>query len=745
MEDNNILNEFLERIKSLENSNQSLKEKISKKKEELLKISSEKSQPNNPGTNNKPTSFKKVSTEEEGEIAAQKALQNFRSLKFNNDNIKKNCEEYTIEYISQEQHNSLYIMGDFTKWELTPMKKSKDIFSYKAILLKGFKYYYSFQAGDQILLDYNNPYEPNPKNSQVQNFIDLNEKGKNAVFDYDNDINVLNLVQQNYFLSQINMTDEDFLFLNKLKHHGVLSRDINKETKEKQYNLFKTINTYYDLQYNNVNPYSNANRVLKLKQYLKNRILSKKYENNITYYYRIININENYVIESIKLYDNNHIKVRGDAYAQTGFYYMIIPSNVTSVKSDANDKKFYLLPLEESQKMLDEYNKDDKSILKAYFKTLLNLRNNSSNNNVIEDTNNIYSDYRRTRILVTPKKIEPEGIPIDDYEYYYSLNKITKVRNKIEGSEVMCTIIDESAEKNKRPNRYEIYYGIKDNKLNLIHFHVLDKDLRNVKMIIKEIGIKEDPHVLKKSEEYIKNNQLLLITQGQNILKLYYKGKKVKMSAIKIEENKLYVLQSPNPDSFFNRMYVTVQNFSEKLNYDLIEQCNQFTYSLDNMLNGVDVKVSFNGEKEFVTEDVMLAVSPCLLKRVVPYEEHILMQRIPKANNNINKNNNENNNNNNKNSNNDKSEEFNNFSYMTEMEQYFTIVEKMVELRKYKNKEIIDKITPDEKNKLIKELDQYSQAMIIIKGYIEANEMWENLDEADNISSEINDLMKLLK
>ena len=35
MEDNNILNEFLERIKSLENSNQSLKEKISKKKEEL--------------------------------------------------------------------------------------------------------------------------------------------------------------------------------------------------------------------------------------------------------------------------------------------------------------------------------------------------------------------------------------------------------------------------------------------------------------------------------------------------------------------------------------------------------------------------------------------------------------------------------------------------------------------------------------------------------------------------------------
>ena len=35
--------------------------------------------------------------------------------------------------------------------------------------------------------------------------------------------------------------------------------------------------------------------------------------------------------------------------------------------------------------------------------------------------------------------------------------------------------------------------------------------------------------------------------------------------------------------------------------------------------------------------------------------------------------------------------------------------------------------------------------MIIIMEYIQANEMWENLDEATNITSEINDLMKLIK
>ena len=233
-------------------------------------------------------------------------------------------------------------------------------------------------------------------------------------------------------------------------------------------------------------------------------------------------------------------------------------------------------------------------------------------------------------IIVTPKKIEPEGINMDDYQFFYSLNRITKVRNKKDSSEVIFKVIDESAEKSKRPNRYEIYYGIINEKIYLIHCHVLDKDLQNIKMITKEIKINEDPHLLKKDGDYIKNNQLLLITKGQNILKLYYKGKKVKMTSVKIEENKLYILQSPNPDSIFNRMYVTVKNFSEKIKYDLIEQCNKFTYSFDNIQNGVDVQVSFDSEKNYVIEQMMLSVSPCLLKKVSSYEEHTLRQGMPK-------------------------------------------------------------------------------------------------------------------
>ena len=725
MEDqDSILNELLEKIKTKERANESLKQQISKKKVELSKMEIDIAKPNKP-EQNKIIINKKIPTDKEDEISAQKALANYKSLKMNQNNIKNNCVEYTIQYISQEHHTHLYIMGDFTKWEMTSMKKTKDIFSYKVILLKGFKYYYSFQAADQILLDYDSPYEEHPKTLQVQNFIDLNENNENKIFDSENDINILKLTEQNYFLSQLNIKEDEYLFLNKLKHHGIISKQIDNENWEKNEKLKNSIYSYYNELLKYFNHYSPINHIFKIKLYLKNRILAI-YENNIICYYKIINITEQFTFECVKLYDCNHIKVNIDNYSFSRFYSFILPKQITFKKLEPNSKLYHILSLEESQKIIEEYNKDNKNIITAYFKTLLNLKNEASTNQQNEET---IFNYRRSMIIVTPKKIEPEGINMDDYQFFYSLNRITKVRNKKDSSEVIFKVIDESAEKSKRPNRYEIYYGIINEKIYLIHCHVLDKDLQNIKMITKEIKINEDPHLLKKDGDYIKNNQLLLITKGQNILKLYYKGKKVKMTSVKIEENKLYILQSPNPDSIFNRMYVTVKNFSEKIKYDLIEQCNKFTYSFDNIQNGVDVQVSFDSEKNYVIEQMMLSVSPCLLKKVSSYEEHTLRQRMPKIE---------------EKAENKNKEDFIDMSLMTEMEKYFAIAQKMVTLRKYKNKENIDKMTQEEKNKLNKELEEYRKAMEVILVYIEANEMWENIDECMSISSEINELIKSL-
>ena len=725
MEDqDSILNEFLEKIKNLEKSNESLKQKISQKKSEISKMSTDLSKSDNKEPN-KITINTKKPTEKDGETFALKALANYKSIKLNQNNIKQNCVEYIIEYRSQEQHNSIYIMGDFTKWELFPMKKAKDSFTYKVILLKGFKYYYVFQAGDQILLDYNAPFEENPKTLQVQNYINLNEVNKDYIFDSENDINILKITEQNYRLAQLDLNEDDFVFLNKLKYHNTKSKEINKEIRDKKEKLISSINSYFHEILKYVNPFSNLNHVNKFRIYLKNKILAHYIENKI-YYFRILSITESNIFQCVKLYDNNHIKININSYSYSGFYYNVLSSQITSKKIEPSSKLYHLLSLEESQKILDEYNKDEKNILTAYFKSLLNLKNNTGNN---EQNNESVYDFRRKIIFVTPIKVEPEGINKDDYDFYYSQNKITRVKNKKEGSEVIFKIIDQSVEKSKRPNRYEIYYGINNDKITLIHCHVLDKDLRNTKMIIKEIKPNEDPHILKKSEEYIKNNQLLLITQGQNILKLYYQGKKVKMVAIKIEKDKLYFLQSSNPDSIFNKMYVTVQNFSEKLNFDLIEQCNEFTYSLDNMLNGVDVQVIFDPEKNYVIEPMMLSVSPCLLKPVSHYDEHILKEKMPKK----------------EEKNKNKNDEMNNFNMMTEMDKYFTIAQRMVALRKYKNKENMDKMTQEEKNKIIKELDEYSKAMELILIYIETNEMWENIEEAMSISAEVNELKNIIE
>ena len=49
---------------------------------------------------------------------------------------------------------------------------------------------------------------------------------------------------------------------------------------------------------------------------------------------------------------------------------------------------FHLLSNTDSKKILEEYNKDETSILKAYFKTLYNLKNINTNNNNTNNTTN---------------------------------------------------------------------------------------------------------------------------------------------------------------------------------------------------------------------------------------------------------------------------------------------------------------------------------------------------------------------
>ena len=63
----------------------------------------------------------------------------------------------------------MYILGDFNGWEPELMQKDEKEFSFRVVLIKGFKFYYSLQTSDDVILDYNSPYEENKRNLQLQN------------------------------------------------------------------------------------------------------------------------------------------------------------------------------------------------------------------------------------------------------------------------------------------------------------------------------------------------------------------------------------------------------------------------------------------------------------------------------------------------------------------------------------------------------------------------------------------------
>ena len=736
-DDQDLLNELLERINNAEKRNEDLRKDIKNKQNELKRLGDnaleeEKNKENEKKNNEKKT---KIPTIEEDKKLSERFLHEYKNMKFNSYEIEGSSTEYTIEYITQEQHSTLYIMGDFTNWELMPMKKNKDIFSYSVVLMKGFKYYYSFQSGDQLIIDYNNLYEQNPKNFQIQNFIDLAKDGKpSQPFDFEKDMNILKLAQKNYFLVKLDADDDEIAFLDKFKRHIISGKEI-KENKRIEHDIIvNSIYNFYDAQFKKITPYANYAKLNNLKAYFKNRILahnSESKEFKCRYFYKIVELTENNELQCLKLYDNNNIKIEHKYYSEMSNYYTFRLEIISAAPIDDNSKLYHLLPKEESTKILTDYNNDKENILKAYFKTLINLKNFAMTepvNPLIQDPQRIndvmmggYRGFYRSygNILVNPTRVEPERIKMTDYEFLYSMNRINRVKNKKEGSFVQFEAIDMAAEKAKKPFRFKLYYNINNKKLNIIHCHVIDKDLRTIKISMKEIEKDVDPHTLKKNEDYIKNNELLLLVKEQIPIKLYYKGKKVKTEFIKIEENKLYILDSPKIDSIFNKMYVQVNKMEEQLLYNLTEKCNEFPYSLGglgNLQDGVDVQVTYDNNKHYIVEPMMLAVSPCLLRRVSEYDEALLKKN--------------------------KIKDITSNKNITQMDTYIKVKKNMDEYRKY-NKEEIGKMDQKQKDDILLKLNQDKESMVGVLTYIEQMEMWEELEDGANISAEIEDLIKL--
>jgi hypothetical protein len=133
--------------------------------------------------------------------------------------ILEGIEEVSINYIPfDDQINNLWIMGDFTDWEPKQMKRGDDKFYFNIILVKGFKYYFSFTERNEMIIDYTRQYEINPRNNHVNNFLELKYKNSEEISLFDSKLHKQLLVDaKKKFMIAKMQNDEEVLELEEMK------------------------------------------------------------------------------------------------------------------------------------------------------------------------------------------------------------------------------------------------------------------------------------------------------------------------------------------------------------------------------------------------------------------------------------------------------------------------------------------------------------------------------------------------
>ena len=760
MEGNNEedeINKLLLKIEQLEEKNRNLRKSIEEKEKQIKADTASKNK--NYKKEIKKSSDYKTITLEEDRKAAKRFENELKFLNINSLQITENLVEKKITFKPNKQYGAIYILGDFNGWEPDLMQKNEKGFSFKVVLIKGFKFYYSLQTTEESIIDYNNPYEENKNNSQLQNYINLyqNKNEETSNFDFKNDLNILKTAQRNFLLLKINDEIDNTIFLEKFQRHIINSQ--NNSNMKKNENLTNEIKSYYDDYLNKVN-YFEKKKLDKFKLYFNNRILlqNSPIMKGVQYQYKILSISEdNNSFICMRLYDHNQIKLNSEYYTNKDFCWKIPLSEIVSTPISKRDKLYHLLSLKESQKISDEYNNDIENIIIAYFDDLEEL-----------NKNNRFKKYRKTTNvseLVKPKRVEPNDVDMNDYEYYYLNNQITNIKNKDDNSYIEFKIVEVNKKsrqnneqikieenkikemkkdininkkeenkqtdiienkpkkeiikkKEKKQAQYLVYYTYsQNNKVVILHCHILDKAFKYKKIKIKEIKDNEDPHILKRDKLYINSSELLLINKSSGPIKLYFKGKKVQMEAKLIDINKLYRLKSVKKyESTFHDVVISISPIKEpiKLNNELLEKCQETLYNGKEILNGIDTKIEYN---ESFGDGTKLAVHPCLLVELTQ-EEEIALKNKPKK-------------------------EVKKEKKSYELQKLDLIEKEMNKYRKY-TKDIIKKMKRSEKEDIAITLDDYKSTMDMICNYVQEKEMWDLLEKVSLITNEIEDLLNII-
>ena len=288
-----------------------------------------------------------------------------------------------------------------------------------------------------------------------------------------------------------------------------------------------------------------------------NRILN---HNDITYLIISLSLSEG-SIKCVKLYDKNGIKINIKDI-----------NNINNAQVFSIEKLYensYINDKDESDRILQEHNKDDNNILRIYYE-LISLNENVNNNfqrlisrENIQDYNNInennsedirmkmedeeinsesISDNRvinnkRTSLIkpeqkeIMPYKITPENIDLNNYKISIIDNQISAVQSILDESYYICyeskLIKEQSSNEIKglvSNSIMKVYTSIYNRDIvNIVHIHLNDtsKEISVDSKFLEKSEMIND-HKIFKLDAYGKKLDYKLIFRDFNVIKIIY-------------------------------------------------------------------------------------------------------------------------------------------------------------------------------------------------------------------------------
>ena len=575
--------------------------------------------------------------------------------KTDNDNLKKT----TINFVPFDNFGFVSILGDFTSWEKKPMKKlGGNIFEFQINLLKGFKYFFMYEADGMKVCDFNSQIIENPyKNNELCNYIEIKTEAQSVVdFASEYQTNKANLE------SNINC---DYYYKFNCKEEEILSKiidfSINYSKRENTIQIKKEdassqIKKLYNDKIKSISNSANK-KFEEITDFFKDRIA--KIDNTL---YLIKNVDYNTMnFKGIKLYDKNLIKVNLENHEKSRFFESI------SFKTMFEKGKFF--DLEQTEKFLEDY-KNSKEILKIYYQSMIMGENNGYGD--YEDDNLGYSQpSSNAEKEFVPYKILPEGVDINEYNLIFDKDKIIDIKTRDTGTMVLFEAIEINNKTNRKLSGFvstslmKIYTTLYSKDIiNVLHVHLNDTS-EEISVDSAFLEKNENPEEYKNFVADISGKKLnyKFIFKDYKLNKVYYNVSDNFIDELKFEEIRISInnIVRIREDKTYKDYYAKIVNLPlgllarkdkekkdvlEKLkSSDLIKEGFCKERHLDELQGFVDIQIMFTPSKEAIPKEVgkfKISIPICNLilltfKEQTELEKEIVKNQFKEENNLLNK------------------------------------------------------------------------------------------------------------